>query len=207
LFLVGDNAPVNKSLADLIGVQFIGCASHRFNLACKRFLQPYENELAKINDLMKTLSHIKQAGLCLTYIGKLRRETDLEPIRRNVTRWSSTHEMLKRFFQIKEFVDDVDPDLACNLPSGKQTLVLKKILEALGIFDNVTKQLQDPKCTLSEVRILFDAIIDAYPGMAYYLTPSSHIIHSKHFESGIVKIIDEQFDELSPEDYISHACI
>jgi hypothetical protein len=111
IFMVGDNAPVNKSLADLLGVPFIGCASHRFNLACKRYLDPFETTLTKINDLMKTLSNIKQAG-------KLRKKTDLEPVKRNVTRWSSTYEMVKRFFEIKPFIDDEDPDLACNLPSG-----------------------------------------------------------------------------------------
>jgi hypothetical protein len=40
IFMVGDNAPVNKCLADLLRVPFIGCASYRFNLACRqeRFL-------------------------------------------------------------------------------------------------------------------------------------------------------------------------
>ena len=85
IFLVGDNAPVNKSLADLLGVPFIGCASHRFNLACKHYLDPFESALSKINDIMKTLCNIKQAG-------KLRKKTDLEPVKRNVTRWSSTED-------------------------------------------------------------------------------------------------------------------
>ena len=60
---------------------------------------------------MKTLCNIKQAG-------KLRKKTDLEPVKRNVNRWSSTYEMLKHFFEIKAFIDDEDPDLACNLQSG-----------------------------------------------------------------------------------------
>jgi hypothetical protein len=109
--MVGDNAPVNKSLADLLGVPFIGCASHRFNLACRHYLDPFETSITKINDLMKTLCNIKQAG-------KLRKKTNLEPVKRNVTRWSSTYEMVKRFFEIKTFIDDEDADLACNLPSG-----------------------------------------------------------------------------------------
>ena len=112
-----NNAPVNKSIADLLGVPFIGCASHRFNLACKQYLDPFESALSKINDIMKTLCNIKQAG-------KLRKKTDLEPVKRNVTRWSSTYEMLKRFFEIKGFIDDEDPYLACNLPSGS-TLIYK----------------------------------------------------------------------------------
>jgi hypothetical protein len=93
LFLVGDNAPVNTRLSDLLGIPFIGCASHRFNLACKRYLMPYEETLQNINTLMIALRSIKKAG-------KLRKATDLEPIKRNVTRWSSTYSMLKRFFEL-----------------------------------------------------------------------------------------------------------
>ena len=117
IFLVGDNASVNKRLADLLQVPFIGCASHRFNLAFKDFLVSFEGTLTKINDLMKTLRNMKQAG-------KLRKKTDLEPVQRNVTRWSSTFEMVKRFFEIKAFIDDEDSALACNLPSGKKCKII-----------------------------------------------------------------------------------
>ena len=71
----------------------IGCASHRFNLACTLFLEEYEVQLNSINDLMVELRKLKKAG-------KLRKVTDLEPVKRNVTRWNSTYSMLKRFFQL-----------------------------------------------------------------------------------------------------------
>ncbi len=118
LFLVGDNAPVNKSLADLLGVPFIGCASHRLNLACKSYLEPFESILIKIHNLMKTLGTLKQAG-------KLRKKTNLEPVRRNVTRWSSTFQMVSRFLELKPFIDDGDLALACFLPSGVEFLRFK----------------------------------------------------------------------------------
>jgi hypothetical protein len=111
LFLVGDNAPVNKSLSDLLGIPFIGCASHRFNLACKRYLIPYEETLQNINTLMVSLRTIKKAG-------KLRKATNLEPIKRNVTRWSSTYSMLKRFFELKPFLDETDEDIARYIPES-----------------------------------------------------------------------------------------
>ena len=82
LFLVGDNAPVNKSIANLLVIPFIGCASHRFNLACKKYLEPFENNLKKINDLMITLSHIKQAV-------KLRKK-QIWSQSNGMLRWSST---------------------------------------------------------------------------------------------------------------------
>ena len=39
LFIVGDNASVNMSLAEKMGVPFIGCASHRLNLAVNQILK------------------------------------------------------------------------------------------------------------------------------------------------------------------------
>jgi hypothetical protein len=92
--LVTDNAAVNTCLADLLGIPMIGSASHhRFNLACKKYLESSEEVLQKVQSLMANLRHVNQAG-------KLRTKTDLEPIIRNVTRWSSTFEMLKRFFRL-----------------------------------------------------------------------------------------------------------
>ncbi|ETN16032.1 hypothetical protein PPTG_06264 [Phytophthora nicotianae INRA-310] len=40
MFVVGDNCAVNKRLAHLMGVPLVGCASHRLNLAVRRFLKP-----------------------------------------------------------------------------------------------------------------------------------------------------------------------
>ena len=193
LFLVGDNAPVNKSLANLLGVPFIGCASHRFNLACKMYLVPFESSLSKINDLMKTLGNIKQAA-------KLRKSTDLEPIKRNVTRWSSTFQMLRRFFEIKSSIDEKDPELACNLPSGQELLQLQKIMADLREFETITKQLQNSACTMSEVRAVFDTVIQEYPSMDYYLGANAQIVHSPTFENGIVKVMDDAIDDLSNEE-------
>jgi hypothetical protein len=67
LYLVADNAPVNTCLADLLEIPMIGCASHRFNLACKSYLQKYETTLSKINSLMVTLRNVKQAGKLPTH--------------------------------------------------------------------------------------------------------------------------------------------
>ena len=101
IYLVADNASVNTCLADLIGIPMIGCASHRFTLACKKYLESREGVLQKIQALMTTLRQIKQSG-------KLRTKTDLEPVSRNTTRWSSTYEMVKRFFRLLEFIDASD---------------------------------------------------------------------------------------------------
>ena len=72
-------------------------------LVIKSYLQKYETTLSKINSLMVTFRNVKQAG-------KPRTRTPLEPVTRNGTRWSSTHNMLLRYFRIREFLDDTDAD-------------------------------------------------------------------------------------------------
>lgn len=69
-----------------------------------------------INNLMKKLCQYKHSR-------KMRNKTMLEPVIRNDNCWSTTHEMLKCFFEIKKFIDDEDPDLLCNMPSGMKNLV------------------------------------------------------------------------------------
>ena len=47
LCLVGDNCSVNQSMARILGVPLIGCASHKFNLAVRQWIAR-QNELAPI---------------------------------------------------------------------------------------------------------------------------------------------------------------
>jgi len=191
LFLVGDNAPVNFRLADLMSVPFIGCASHRFNLACKLFLKPYEQQLGKVSFIMGFIrGSVKQAA-------KLRTKTSLAPVLRNVTRWSSTFAMLKRFFEIEPFLDESEPTIAANYLTRTEIIELKKLLEDMNEFEVVTKQLQNPKCSLSEVRIFFDTVLESYPTMKKYLSEDSQIIHCPAFEKGIVKIQEGNCEDLS----------
>ena len=189
-YMVADNAPVNKSIADKIGIPMIGCASHRFNLACKIYLEPYEPVLSKVDKLMSTLRTIKQAG-------KLRTKTDLEPIKRNVTRWSSTHRMLKRFFELIDFIDTEDGILAEFIPNAVEQIQLKKIMADLDQLDCLTTHLQDSEKDLQDVRLMFDACIERYPMMQSYLARDAKIVHSQAFEDGIVKVIAGDIETLT----------
>ena len=47
--VIGDNVSTNKALADMCKTPLIGCASHRFNLAMKKFLDPFESLISKIS--------------------------------------------------------------------------------------------------------------------------------------------------------------
>ena len=94
--LIGDNCEKNKALANLCNVPLIGCASHRFNLVMEMFLLKYKHIIDKTNTLMGKLKNLKLAG-------KLRLLTSLCAIQRNTTQWSSTSEMIKRYFRLKRF--------------------------------------------------------------------------------------------------------
>ena len=54
------------------------------------FLKEHEELLKKVHDLMKKLSSLKKGEA-------LRQKTELRPIQRNATRWSSSFMMLKDF--------------------------------------------------------------------------------------------------------------
>jgi hypothetical protein len=193
VYLVGDNAPVNTCLSDLLEVPFIGCASHRFDMACKKYLEDYEESLSKISCLMGTLRNVKQAG-------KLRTKKKLSAVLRNDTRWSSTFQMLKRFLEIKDFIDGNDRALAVNIPSGLEMVTLQEVMTDLEEFESATKLLQNCKRTLLEVRAIFDGLLEKYPNMHHYISSDSSFVHSPAFENGIVKVQSEQLDDMSPEE-------
>ncbi|EGZ06982.1 hypothetical protein PHYSODRAFT_530223 [Phytophthora sojae] len=88
-FLVGDNCATNQSIATKIGIPLVGCASHRFNLAVNKFMEPYDDLLGEVNNLRVELRHENNRA-------ELKKYTDLVPIKRNVTRWSSTLTMVER---------------------------------------------------------------------------------------------------------------
>ena len=162
-------------------------------MACKKYLEEYEEPLSKISRLMVTLRNVKQAG-------KLRTKTKLSAVLRNDTRWSSTFQMLKRFFEIKDFIDSSDRALAVNLPSGLEVVTLQELMKDLEEFESATKLLQDSKRTLLEVRAIFDGLLENYPSMHHYISGESNFVHSPAFENGIVKVQSEQLDDMSPEE-------
>ena len=93
--IIGDNNEVKKLLSRLLNKPLIGCASHKFALTIINFLLPYEAAIATINDLMGKLKGKKLGG-------KLRSSgCQLAPQQMNITRWSSTFNMVKRYMEMK----------------------------------------------------------------------------------------------------------
>ena len=89
-----DNCEVIKALSSFIKIPLIGCASHRFALAVNEFIVDYEPVLGNINSLMHKL-RTKLLSV------KLRKFSNLLPVIRNVTRWSSTFQMIVRYEELR----------------------------------------------------------------------------------------------------------
>lgn len=79
-------------------------------------------------------------------------------------------------------------------------------MKGLEEFEKITKQLQNSHTTLSDVRAIFDAVIEEYPSLDFYLKPDAQIVHSPSFESGIVKILDDEVDQLTQRERNSLGC-
>ena len=99
--MIGDNYPTNKLLARLLHVNIIGCASHRFNLAVIKIIDEYETLITKIHNLMTKL-------LTLNNSAKLRKQTKLRPLTKNITRWSSIYSMVQIYNELKNYIDNTD---------------------------------------------------------------------------------------------------
>ena len=189
--LIGDNCSTNRSFAAKVNINFIGCASHRFNLAMKSYLGEYEMLLRKINEIMSKLKNLIPAA-------KLRVHTKLKAKSRNVTRWSSTYEMLHRYSEIREFlplleINEIDEGLL----SIRENRDADSLIEELKDCETVTKALQSDSTTMADVRTLFDAISKEYPATEKRLLADATIVSNKTFESAVVKIQQGNLDLLS----------
>ena len=154
--LKGDNCETNKALANQCNVPLIGCASHRFNLAMKMFLLKCKHIIDKTNTLMGKFKNLKLAG-------KLRLLTSLCAIQRSTTQWSSTSEMIKRYFRLKPFFTQGNfgkmPELIDYMLSAREENDLLLLNDTLQKFNSVTIALQRESIDISEVRVLFNEII------------------------------------------------
>ena len=122
-------------------VPHIGCSSHIFQLAVSKWLEPHEKHLAQIQAVMVALSYLKQAGI-------LRNEgIKLAAVIQNVTRWSSTYSMSKRYMLMKDDLHKLvsekklDPrgPVSLNLLSLAETEVMSGVLNELEKMEKVSR--------------------------------------------------------------------
>ena len=120
VFLASDNENLNKAIVNELNTPLLGCDSYRLNLAVKQFLRFYEQKLLKIHYFVKKLTGLKKSGA-------LRGVTNLRPVMRNDTRWSSTFEMLSRYFELVFWII-LTMILQYPLPAHQKSLSCKRFL-------------------------------------------------------------------------------
>ena len=172
---------------------------HKFNLAVQKHLDSNSGEKQAINavhNLMVELRTLKNAAR-LRKLGVNAAKLD------NDTRWSSIYEMLKRYFEIIDGVENM------QIPSVQEKLLTRhehKTIEGLMIrlkqMEDVTKELQREDLTLSEARDLFDGLMDEFPDMEQHLHERASIVVDSIFESAIVKVLRNQTRMLTPSEKI-----
>ena len=141
-------------------------------------------EVDLVGKLMSKLSTLKEAG-------RLRRTTQLRPVRRNVTRWLGVINMFERFERLRSDIDtSPQSGLAEFVPSLAQQNTMRLHQQALNDFKAVTLTLQSEKTTMGESEELFFSIIQEFPhfDFASYIGKDADIVHNGHFERGIIKV-------------------
>lgn len=192
--LIGDNVSTNKALANKTGIPMVGCASHRFNLAMRDILHKDQDIIAKVNSTM-----VKLRGLLLS--AKLQKLTHLKPQVANVTRWSSIHNMLNRYTELREYLPMLESDeIDMLLLTASENRKLESLLNIINPLESVTKTLQEESTSIGDARALFDAVMEKFPESTRRLSSSASIVHSTFFESAIVKIQRDNAATLSREE-------
>jgi hypothetical protein len=192
--LIGDNCSTNRSFAGKAKCHFIGCESHRFNLAVKTYLEEYEDTLQKINDIMSKLKNLIPAA-------KLRKLRHLKAKTRNATQWSSTFEMILRYDKIRDFLPLLEiNELDELLLTVRENHEIDSIYEEMKDFESISKALQQDATTLADTRLLFDEISNAYPALKEKLAANANIVLDKYFESAIIRIQQGKAGSLMPSE-------
>ena len=159
LCIASDNCSVNRRMARILKVPLIGCASHK----------------------LKKANTLKLAA-------NVRALTSYSCVRENVTRWSSTFQMISQFLKIQaELISTVK--LQPMFPTHAEIEVLTRAHRSLKQFDRVTVMpLQKSTMSFIRSREIFDAVLQNFPQLTQYLAADADIVKSPLFEKSTVQM-------------------
>jgi hypothetical protein len=193
--LVGDNCAVNQSMARIMNVPLLGCASHKFNLAVRRWIGEQEELtpiIAKVSIFVVVVAYLfivscanaiffpqvaklmKKAST-MKIASELRELTSYATVRENDTRWSSTYNMKTRFLKFQKELSEIG-GLLSLLPNHLEVNVLQHGHDQMKKFDIVTVMLQRDGMTFVESRELFDLFLKDYPAYEHYISSEASIV-------------------------------
>jgi hypothetical protein len=195
-FVVADNAAVNLKTARNLnpgsGIPFIGCYSHKFNLAVSQYQDGMHNILNKVEDVVKLMRTNNAFGLLKDYCEaagiKLKR-----PQLRNVTRWSSTYVMLKSYMELHPHLFDEafeSIDVIDKLLTPDEYVQLREYLPKLEELNDVSKALQSEALTLHEARTIFDVVLAKFGGLCASCPFRKYLsnYNTSVFENAVIKV-------------------
>jgi hypothetical protein len=192
-FLVADNTNLNPCIANLLRVPFIGCASHKLNLAIRKFLIDNDCVIDKVDNVMKRIANSNVISGHLKEAQKALNKPLLRPIIRNLTRWSSTHNMLVRYVRIEEVLrDERMAQIHSIVLSVIELTKCKELLNVLDQLEFANKELQKDGLTLDYVRTLFDQIVEDFGHLSSAFGQYLRVSPTNHFENGIVALLRNQ---------------
>lgn len=147
--ITADSCAENKRRASTLGVRFVACASHRFNLAVPDVVHEHHEVVDRFKSVM--------CKFYLTTRAKLHQFTERRPLGCNETKWSSVNTILSRYIQIRNFVKQLDMSQIDNLVlDRREEQPVVWLLETMDQLNSFTLKLQDEKKTLSQAHVPFD---------------------------------------------------
>ena len=87
----------------------------------------------------------------------LRKTTDLAPISRKITRWSSTFDMTHRYRAIGDKLDWTDRELINFIPVPSENALINELVNKMAKFNSVSKKLQDDRISIHDIRLFSTA--------------------------------------------------
>lgn len=180
---VGDNCNVNQSIARTMKIPLVGCASHKLNLAVKRWIK----EQPQLTDIIEKVAAVMKKASTLKVAAKLKQSTKYATVRENDTRWSSTYNMVRRYFQIQPQLNAL-VELLHLLPTPVEVDALSRGFKSLKNFDAITVLLQRDGIPFVEVRNIFKVLMEDFPEMEHHLGERSFLVVDPDFELGIMRI-------------------
>lgn len=196
--IIADNCATNRSLSRLAGTHFIGCASHRYNLAVKDVVSANMHLIEKVKKIMSCLIYPLRRA-------KLRELTDLAPVRIIETRWSSVNTLLQRYVKIREHLEKLDiAELQELLLERREEQNIDTLLDTMKKLNSITLKLQRDDVLIAQVRKLFDIVVKHMPTTNSRLDEDAEIVQSVVFESALVKLQLNEFSGMSVEEKKLH---
>lgn len=183
-FIVADNTNVNPCLASLMETNFIGCLSHKLNLAVNYFLEicpKYQRLVDKIHAITQKLRSSANVA------ARLKLVANRCVVCPNITRWTSKFEMIKRYIELEEnLVNEASYLEITNLLLTEQERKdVRELFEILQVFHDVTLSFQDIDFNLKKAYILCKRLSVDFPEISTYLDPSEW----STFQLAIAKIL------------------